>query len=369
MTNLPAACRVALARTPFQPIILKGQPGIAKTQFFKNEFVDMYAEHLGLQRDDIGYIQERIASRDACELAGVALPMKDENGNLYTQFTKPPLITKIEATGKRYGVCNLDEVLQGGADIQKVLADVLDPEERTMSGWPIPDGWIFVGTGNRAADKSGATRLLAHLNNRVRVWELGFEINSWANWARENGINPIVIDCAMAYHDQEFFADRVPTEDVAFCTPRSLVQASYDFDAYLDEAGEISIVAPWMEQVLASNIGPTAASTLTGWIMQAGEVPTDAELMTSPADCNVPEQTGFQMLAGSKAIALAKDGESGEKALQYIVRLRPDLQVSLGTRLLRTSARHGWVLTSGLAQQFIAKFHDLLPLAQDSGWR
>ena len=59
----------------------------------------------------------------------------------------------------------------------------------------------------------------------------------------------------------------------------------------------------------------------------------------------------------------------GEAALQYIVRLRPDLQVSLGTKLLRVSAKNGWVLTSDVATAFIQKFHELIPLAEAADWR
>ena len=350
------------------PVGLIGPVGVGKTHYFKGPFRDLYAEHVGVSADQMGFIQERVANRDSAEIAGVALPSKDANGDIITQFTKPPLITKIEQTGLDYGIILFDELLQAGADVQKVLADVLDPAERTLAGWPIPDGWIVCFTGNRTADKSGATRMLSHLLNRAAVFELIFEIKGWADWAADNGVNPLAIDCAMAYADESFFADCVPTEDGPFCTPRSLVRAAQHLTAFTDSSDFDGVTVPsYVESLLAASIGARAAGMLTRHIAMADQVPTADEIFADPAGANVPDATGYQLLAANRAINGACDDDTGEAALAYIIRLRPDLQVSLGSKLLRASARHGWVLTSNVASAFIEKFHDLLPLAKDAG--
>lgn len=373
------------------PVGLIGPVGVGKTQYFKGPFRDLYAEHVGVSVDQLGFIQERVANRDSAEIAGVALPSKDADGNIITQFTKPPLITKIEQTGRDYGIILFDELLQAGTDVQKVLADVLDPAERTLAGWAIPDGWIVCFTGNRTNDKSGATRLLSHLLNRGAVFELTFEVKGWADWAEANGVNPLAVGCAMAYQSKEtstkFFADCVPTEDGPFCTPRSLVRAAQHLTVFMDsdaftgnqthdalldpespERGtQRSMIPSYVEALIAASIGATAARTLCQYIDMAGDVPTAEEIFADPAGANVPDDTGFQLIAANRAINAAHDADTGEAALAYIVRLRPDLQVSLGSKLLRTSARNGWVLTSSVAVAFIQKFHDLLPLAQNAG--
>jgi len=351
-----------------QPIGLIGSVGIAKTQSFKGWFRDMYAEHVGVSADQLGFIQERVANRDSAEIAGVALPSKDANGDIITQFTKPPLITKIEQTKCEYGIILFDELMQATADVQKVLADVLDPAERTLAGWAIPDGWIVCFTGNRTADKSGASRMLSHLLNRCAVFELQFDIKGWASWAEQNDVNPLAIDCAMAYADDGFFADCVPTEDGPFCTPRSLVRAAQHLTAFTESAEFDGIDLPsYVESLLAANIGDRAAGMLSRHIAMADQVPTARDIFADPTGANVPDATGYQLLAANRAINAAHDADTGEAALAYVVRLRPDLQVSLGSKLLRASARNGWVLTSDVAVAFIQKFHDLLPLAQDAG--
>jgi hypothetical protein len=350
------------------PVGLIGPVGVGKTQYFKGPFRDLYAEHVGVSVDQLGFIQERVANRDSAEIAGVALPSKDADGNIITQFTKPPLITKIEQTGRDYGIILFDELLQAGTDVQKVLADVLDPAERTLAGWAIPDGWIVCFTGNRTSDKSGATRMLSHLLNRGSVFELGFDIRGWAGWAEANGVNPIGIDCAMAYADEGFFVTEVPTEDGPFPTPRSYVRALQHLTVYTESADFDGMSIPsYVETLIAASIGARSAGMLTRHIAMADQVPTAASIFADPTGANVPDATGYQLLAANRAINCASDADTGEAALAYITRLRPDLQVSLGSKLLRASARNGWVLTSSVAVAFIHKFHDLLPLAQTAG--
>ena len=345
--------------------------GIAKTQWIKNRYRELYAEHLGLATDKVGFIQTRVANRDAAEIAGVALPIKNDDGTVGTQFTKPPLVAELWAAhdaGFTHGINLIDEFGQAGTDVQKVFADMFDPDERTLAGWAIPDGWIIAWTGNRTADKSGANRILSHIMGRCRVFELEFDIKSWADWAANNGVNPLAIDCAMAYADEGFFAESVPTEDGPFCTPRSLTHAAADLTAFTDSSEFDGASLPsYMEKLIASSIGAKSAVMLRKYIDEADQVPTADEIFADPTGANVPDGTGHQLLAANRAINCASDADTGEAALAYITRLRPDLQVSLGSKLLRTSARNGWVLTSSVAVAFIQKFHDLLPLAQTAG--
>ena len=370
IAQLEQMAPVILNSAQRKPLVLVGMVGIAKTQWIKTTYRDMYAEHLGLSSDQVGLIQVRVANRDSAEIAGVALPYKTDDGEMQTKFTKAPLVAEIEQTRLEHGILLIDEMPQSAADVQKVLADLLDPDERTLGGWPIPDGWIIAATGNRVADKSGATRLLSHLLNRCRVFELEFSVNQWADWARENGVNPLAVDAAVTYHGDGFFADSVPTEDGPFCTPRSLVHAASDLTAFMDtDAFDGAYIPSHIEALIASSIGQRAAGMLSRHIAMADEVPQAEDIYNGPNDARVPDSTGYQLLAANRAINGAVNADMGEAALQYIVRLRPDLQVSLGTKLLRASAKNGWVLTSDVATAFIQKFHELIPLADAADWR
>lgn len=379
ITELDQMARIALASECRKPLALIGMVGIAKTQWIKTRYRELYAEYLGLSVDKVGLIQHRVANRDAAEIAGVALPFKDDNGDLATKFTKPPAVADLWAAveaGFTHGIYLIDEFGQSGGDVQKVYADMFDPDERTLAGWAIPDGWIIAWTGNRTSDKSGANRVLSHIMGRCRVVELEFDFKAWERWAEANDVNPLAIDCARAWAslesqksaDEKFFAETVPTEDGPFCTPRSLTHAAADLTAFTEsDAFDGKTIPSYVEKLLASSIGERSAAMLSRHIAMADEVPSAADIHADPNGAKVPDATGYQLLAANRAINGACDADTGEATLAYIVRLRPDLQVSLGTKLLRASAKNGWTLTSDVAVAFIQKFHDLIPLAQDAG--
>lgn len=367
--DLPKQLWLALCAAVFQPIILLGPPGVGKTWGFRFLLRSLYAKLLDVDVDRIGYVEENVAQRDAPEIAGVMLPAKDADGNVYTRFAKSPIIVEMErqiAEGKTHGILNLDEIAQAAQPEQKVCGPALDPSTRTLGGHPIPDGWIVVGTGNRAQDKSGATRLLAHLTDRVRVMELTFSLQAWLAWARENRINPVIIDFAEAHGDSStghsIFADAVPVEDVAYCTPRSLVNASRDLDALMADPEFDGHVPGWAESMFAANIGESAANLLCQWMAQRNEVPTAQEILSNPEAARVPTQTGFQMIAANVAMAAVDDRRTAEAAFAYLLRLRTDLRVSLATKLLGITARNGWTVTSPKAAEFIRDHAELLPL-------
>ena len=91
-----------------------GAVEITKTTSIKTWFRDAYAEHRGVSPDEVKIVHERVANRDAAEIAGVTLPCKvqrpnaagapvlDANGNprmiMGTQFTKPPVLLSGNAS-------------------------------------------------------------------------------------------------------------------------------------------------------------------------------------------------------------------------------------------------------------------------------
>lgn len=370
MSGLEKACKRNFRRaTGWQPIGVLSAPGVGKTQFTKHVLPQIYADYLGLPVEDIGFYDFKPANYDAQELAGPSLPYKNpESGVITFQPTQSFIARSIEESGEEFGVLLVDELAAAPHPEQKVCADLLDPNEHSIGGWGIPAGWIVFFTGNRAQDKAGSGRLLSHLPSRCKVFNLLFSIADLRKWWMAEGHNPIVIECAEAYADQKFFAEAVPTEDSAYCTPRSLVNAAIDLDAFLADPEEdfTGTIPMDMEQYLGSSIGPSAANVLCQWISRRDHIPTAAEILADPDHAQVPDQTGYQMVAANIAMGAIdpNDEQTAINALHYIVRLRTDLQVSLGTKLLKIATHHGWYLNGDkTAAAFNAKFHSLLPLA------
>lgn len=373
ISGLTRDCKRNLRRaTGWQAIVILGAPGGGKTDFGKHVLTGLLADHLGMPKDEVGFWSFKPANYDAQELAGPSLPWKDpETGIITFQPTQSFVARKLHekvAEGFEFGVLLVDELAAAPHPEQKVCADLLDPNEHSIGGWDLPAGWIVMATGNRAQDKAGSGRLLSHLPSRCKVFNLLFSITDLATWWRKAGHNPIVIEAAEAYADNKFFADAVPTEDSAYCTPRSLVNAAIDLDAYLADPAEgfTGTIPRDMEHYLASSIGESAASVMCKWISRRDHIPTAQQILDDPDHAQVPDQTGYQMVAANVAMgAIDPNNEQTAVAvLHYIVRLRTDLQVSLGTKLLKIATHHGWYLNAdGTAAAFNAKFHQLLPLA------
>jgi len=354
--------------TPFvQPFLLLGGTGTGKSQWVKTVVRQALADSLGLIADDIGLVVERVSNRDACELAGVALPVKGADGRIKTEYTKPPLITLIENTKKEHGVAFLDETPQSTNDVQKVLADALDRSEHSIGGWDLPPGWIVVAAGNRTIDKSGANRMLAHLTDRINIFEIESDVEGWARWATDNGVHPLIIGCALQYKDdtdvrRNFFAEGVPVAYEQYCSFRSATYASNHLTSFLEINGQDAPLSGIIVKLIESNIGAGATALLVNYSYVRDNVPTGADIQADPLGAMVStENTGYQMIAANNAIASAVDSTTADNAFAYIQRLtRADLKITMSRRLQAIMSTNGWVTNSDIVAKFNAKHAEVL---------
>ena len=352
----------------FQALGLIGAPAMGKTMYFQTRFREHMANHYGVQVDDIGIVIEKIGqAEDAAAVNGLTLPSKLADGSVATIKSKPSILVRIEATGKEYGVLLLDEAAQAGTNVVGSLGDTFNRKEHKVGDWPLPEGWVVVFTGNRVEDKAGSKRFPFHLiAGRAIMVNLLKDTQGWVRWARGADINPLFVGFIDAELNNVGFVDAVPSEYGPYLTPRSGVAAAAHLDAFMasDEFDGTEIPAHIIT-LMAMNIGQRAASALNEYIKTANSVPMGHEILADPEGAMVPDDTGFQQLAAHRAMNAIASEADGDAALTYIVRLRPDLQVSLGAKLIRRSVREGWTMASPVANAFIRKFSEFLPLAAE----
>jgi len=352
----------------FQALGLIGAPAMGKTMYFQTRFREHMANHYGVQTDDIGIVIEKIGqAEDAAAVNGLTLPSKLADGTIATVKSKPSILVRIEATGKEYGVLLLDEAAQAGTNVVGSLGDTFNRKEHKVGDWPLPEGWVVVFTGNRIEDKSGSRQFPFHLiAGRGIMVNLLQDTTGWVGWAEGAGVNPLFVGFIRAEYSNAGFANEVPKKYGPYLTPRSGVAAAAHLDAFMasDEFTGYGI-PPYIVKLLAMNIGPSAASALEEHIKTADKVPSGEEIISDPEGAMVSDDTGFQQLAANRAMNVMMSEESMDAALRYIVRLRPDLQVSLGTKLIRRSVDEGWTMVSPLANAFLEKFSEFLPLATE----
>jgi hypothetical protein len=351
--------------------VLSGRAGQGKTYLMTHGLRQCWADANGVSIDDVGLLIYRCADREAAEFAGLMMPAKNpETGELETVAIKPDLIRKLDALraqGFKYIVLVLDEVLQASQDVQKTLSSVLDSSENTLGGHSLGEGIYAAGTGNRQADRSAARPALGMLRNRIANFELeGYNANTVNQWitkyAEPKGLLRPIIDVAKLHAADGFFDD-LPPVDGSYCSFRSLTRASALISSYIKRTGDMKI-GKVMQELVASIIGTNAAKVLADHFDCTGEVPTAAEILANAEMALLPSDTGYQLLAGTLALEIATDSVAADAAITYITRLRGDLQVQLGVRLLSKSEKLGFILISPVATQFIQRHPDLIALAR-----
>lgn len=356
---------------PSMAVGLIGGAGMGKTYLMTHQVRDCWAAANNVEPKEVAVLIYRCADREAAEFAGLMMPSKNASGELETVAIKPDLVRKIEALreqGFKYIVLVLDELLQSFPDVQKTLSSTLDRSENTLGGHSLGGGLFVCFTGNRQSDRSGAMPALGHLRNRVIQFELeGYNDATVAQWGRDfaskNGVLPALIDVAKYHATDGFFADSVPV-DGAYNTFRGLTNVSALISTFIEQKGTTKLDPP-MVALIAAVIGESAASVIEDYFDCEGEIPTAAEILSNPESALLPDQTGYQNLAGSLALEIATDETSADAAIKYITRLRPDLQVQLGVRLISKSQRLGSILISSTASKFIRSHSDLIQLAKD----
>jgi len=378
--------------------IFAGGPGTGKSYAAKFVLPAIWATVNGVATKEVKVITMRCSDRDAAEFAGLTMPAKKAiNGKeqVVTTTLIPDLLTQLTEAresspedvnggkGYKYILLLLDEVMQASADVQKTLSSLFDRTDNTLGGHDLGAGIFVVGTGNTLADKSGAQKLLSHLRNRVAYFVLeGYNINTITNW-RDKYATPrglviplvqLVMDVAGEQGDKEtnkLFDEVVPSEDRSICSFRSITNVSRILATYFEQdgvTGALTVIPidSSTGKLIASIVGPKAATIIREYFANICDgVPTEGEILNDPEKANVPDSMGGQSVAGNRALALATTADNTDAAIIYVTRLRNDLQVQLGARLIRKSTELGNVFTSSRAIQFIREHGDLVALAEE----
>jgi len=377
-TQLINHAKIAMNTVPQMPILAVGAAGTGKSYLFTKTYRQLWADANNVPVAEVAVIVERCADRDAAEFAGLMMPakVKDEHGkdDIVTKSIKPDLLRKIEAKraqGYKFILLVLDEICQADASVQKVLSPVIDRKENTLGGHDLGAGIFVCGNGNRLKDKSGAQNILAHLKDRALFFEMvGYNDDTVEGWVRDyaepSGLNMLLIDCARE-NANALFDDTPPSNGDPMCSFRSLTNVSALLTTYLEQGGDPEI-SQSMERLIAAAVGDRAACIIADYCETVAlGVPTRDEILADPEGANVPDVTGSQNSAGTLALSIATDSASTDAAIKYIVRLRPDLQVQLGARLLAKAERIGACMTSATATSFISQHIDLIELAAELG--
>lgn len=342
-----------------RPLHMLGAPGIGKTHTAR-AIRDTLAAHYG---EDFGFVEMHPATMDSPDWAGIIVPSKTADGRAASLQTIPPPIAMIEATGKARGILFIDEFGQCEQPMQKAIAPALDRTTRRIGAYTIPAGWYVVLASNRTKDKSGANRILAHVANRCTTVEVGSDPAGWIDWATANNVHPHVITFAER-NPSEVFRDAVPSEDGAYCTPRSLTDAAEYLAAAADPITGHLPSDTTRQMIAAGMIGRGASAVLFAFLAMIDQLPSPREMIENPEGARVPDahRIDAHFAAMRTAVYYSNDAASADALFRYVSRLTPELVPAAAMALLKKAenkARAG-ILSSPAVARYIAENRDML---------
>ena len=167
------------------PIMLWGAPGIGKSSIIKT-----LCDEAG-----IGFVDIRLSQREPVDLRGLPVPKDDHVDWLLSgEWPRDP---------HSLGIILFDEITAADRSLQ-VAAYELILDRRLGDLYQLPDGWLVIGAGNRAADRAVSTTFSSALANRFCHLNLSADLESWCAWANSQRIHPDVV-AFLRYRPECFF--------------------------------------------------------------------------------------------------------------------------------------------------------------------
>ena len=287
-----------------RPVYITSAPGAGKTSV-----VQQVAE--GLWMD---YIHIHVPN---CLVEDFGVPDMGSSEDTYSY--KLPKRLKIDPD--RPTIICFDDRGQCGADLQKIIANMIDARE--LHGHKFPDCVSFVSTGNRMQDRAGVSRVLTHLADRETELEFDVNIEDWSRWALANGVHPSVVSfCNFRPNLLHDFDPQRPKNP----TPRSWVKGVSSI------LGEVLPEAEY--GCFAGAVGEGPAAEFVGFRKIEQALPNIDMLIQNPTTTPVPTDPAT-LYAISGSIASRATTKNFGSIMAYCERMPPEFSVLTVTFAVR----------------------------------
>lgn len=316
---------------------LVGPPGIGKSDTIRNDVREVLSAHYG---EEFGIHDVLLPTVDAPDVRGFLVPTKLADGTPSSFYTRSGLMPSKEYLAKHpRGIMFIDERNSADTLTQKAVAPVI--LEKRFGDERLPDGWQVYSASNRVEDRAGASRALSMLVNRERTLYLKSDITSWAIWAEEKKLHPMLIAFAKM-RPGVVFPEAVPKHDGPFCTARSFTSAArlLAIVAGTDDKGNPNMQIPYDSltlQLVSGDIGDGAAADLTAFLKLGDQLPTIDEVLDDPANCKCPKDLSAAYAAAQMCLHFASAGNI-DTLWTYSERLPREIQVATAQSLVAKSA-------------------------------
>jgi len=326
--NLKALLHSRLDAGINRPLYVIGPPGIGKTQIAKQV------------ADESGIAFRAIHGPNA-QVEDLSMPVISADRKS-VKFIVDQLFPMVGGKHPERGIFLIDELPQSSADVQKSLANLI--QEREIKGEHLLPGWMIVATGNRAADRAGAGRVLSHLMNRMTVVELEGHLDSWCNWYIEQ--DDCKVECLQFIRFRPDLLLKFDPQVDVNPTPRAWTEGVFATVGLLPADVE--------HETWKGDVGDGPAAEFKSFLNIFRALPNPDAVLMAPDTHPIPDQMNVRFaLAG--AIAQRATQDNFDRVLTVAKRIGPEFAVMIvkdamkrDNRVTKTRAFIKWAQTDGV---------------------
>lgn len=312
------------------PAIIWGKPGIGKSegvaQFVRT--IDTFFDGATWRPVEAGsavLVDERLSTTESVDWRGMARDREDG-----VEWSRPDAFVRLWAAHNagRPSVLFLDECNVG---VTPSLFAVL--LQLTLDGkvgcHEIPPSTYVCAAGNRPGESQGAQPLPEANANRLAHLDAEFDLDTWAAWALDNGVDPRVIAFGK-FREALLLSEAQAPQPVAGAPVAARRQAKTAFltaRSLSRLAPLLSAPAALLHGLCAGVIGQAEAAEFVAFLATWKQFATYAQICADPANVGIPDEAQASILF-ALAVMLAKrlDRATIAQAMTYIKRLPRDWQ-------------------------------------------
>lgn len=245
---------------------------------------------------DAHYIDYRAAYKTFNDVRGFGVPDR-ESGLM--RFLRDEDFDFVEG---RRNVLHLEELLNAQQVVQKPLMQVM--LDRRIGKFLLPEGTFICASSNRRDQKTGVETMLGAFADRVSIYLVRPDLQSFMDWYEANGESPEVFAFLSANPSAPYDFDLKEWKgETTFPTFRSFERlgelvASYDSPS---EAANDSL----FRAMAVAKVGPKHGEMFAQFIKLTSKVGDVGRMLDDADRCAIPKETDLRWLIACRTITLA----------------------------------------------------------------
>jgi hypothetical protein len=317
------------------PLLIKGQPGIGKSEIVVKACETVMYEHL---------IMHPVVS-DPTDFKGMPWVIIAQNGEHEAVFI-PIGDLKMLLTAKKPLVVFLDDLGQSTPAVQSAVMQLI--LARQINGHKISEHVIFVAATNRREDRANVSGILEPVKSRFySILELICDVPEWIQWAYENALPSEIV--SYIQFRPKMLNNFQPTRDIENSPcPRTVTNA-----ARMLKAG---LPAELRFKMVAGAAGELFAVDFETYMKVYSTLPSLFQIESDPKGTPIPSEISARF-ALSGLIVEKMTPKNITPFFEYLQRVGDELMVA---SMFNGSKRNPAICSTPAFNQFAVKYGHLI---------